>query len=53
MLFVGSPGMKPSAQALAWITDVTALRHQGVVLTATRELDLEATQAQRKMMKAQ
>ena len=35
-----------------FISAQAALRDYGVVLTATRELDLEATQAQRKMMKA-
>ena len=29
MLFAGGPGMKPSAQALTWITDVAALRGIG------------------------
>ena len=36
-----------------FISAEAALRDYGVVLTASRELDLEATQAQRKLMKAQ
>ena len=38
------PGMKPSAQALPWMTDVAALRDYGMVLTTTHELDMDATQ---------
>ena len=36
--------MKPSAQALPWMTDVAALRDYGMVLTTTHELDMDATQ---------